>query len=241
MTWTAADFVCHAEALVAAFDSLSRRSPHTLHQWKLDQSERYCAGFPSGLRLHLKHPPVIRQKVSAATSIPRISVLFEAESALEDDSVEIYDPNKPSEGERKENGALEAFSETEWHFSVVYSETWQVPVLYFTVQQQPGGSPCSRTQVVEILADIHPCNREYIDDSWDFVSFEEHPITGIPSCFLHPCQTAARLHLLDFQSSDGDVVEQNKQVNPLLSWMCMILPSVGYGIPPQMYQELLSA
>ena len=34
------------------------------------------------------------------------------------------------------------------------------------------------------------------EDLWEFISQEEHPMTGVPSFFLHPCQTSMRMELL---------------------------------------------
>jgi len=61
-------------------------------------------------------------------------------------------------------------------------------------------SPMSTTQsttanLVEHNKEI--CNDDHaIEEHWTFVSYEEHPITGIPSFFLHPCQTSKRLQLV---------------------------------------------
>jgi hypothetical protein len=242
--WTAEEFAREAQALVTAFDSLQQRPPKTLNRWKLEQqSQCYCAGFPNGQRLYLTHPAVNqRTSANASATLDSSAVLIKEESFLEDESVESDDPNifLESEPNGKNDDEKELLVETEWQFSIVYSDTWQVPVLYFLVQR--GGSICSRTQVVDLLAELHPPNQECVDDPWDFVSFEEHPISGIPSCFLHPCQTSARLDLLNDRSPTSTEKEVDKQSNScsLLSWMSMILPAVGFGIPPHMYQQLLA-
>jgi Autophagocytosis associated protein, active-site domain len=102
-----------------------------------------------------------------------------------------------------------------WYLNCIYHETWQVPVLYFSVQNAHDGSPCTRDNVLEALGigstgsssmpernDMNTTNEklfdqdEYIDNTWTTISMEEHPITGIPSYFLHPCRTAERLGTL---------------------------------------------
>ena len=123
----------------------------------------------------------------------------------------------------------------EWSFSVAYSHVWAVPVLYFRVQYL-NGMPLSRPEVLNILR----CGADHDvvksddstqgvsveeDDGWNFVSYEEHPITGVPSFFLHPCQTSKRLHLLMATGTNSDdSVEKNKSAVVLLSWLSMILP-----------------
>merc|ERR1719245_400036 len=95
----------------------------------------------------------------------------------------------------------------EWNLSVVYSETWNVPVLYFRVQYLDG-RVCSRDTILLLIQ---------LKD--DFVSEEEHPIHGVPCFFLHPCQTHDCLQLLD------------NDCNIVLRWMMMVLPAVKCKIP----------
>ncbi|CAJ1968882.1 unnamed protein product [Cylindrotheca closterium] len=113
----------------------------------------------------------------------------------------------------------------QWNFSIVYSDTYGVPVLYFRVQTLDG-SPCERSRILEWLPD------QSIDDSWDFISQEEHPINGLPSYFLHPCQTSSRLKDL-LQSTS-----QNASI--LWAWMSMIFPAVNHPIPPSFYRDIRS-
>ena len=136
----------------------------------------------------------------------------------------------------------------EWSFSIVYHETWGVPVLYFQVQYLDG-SRCSRHDVLDALH-VYDLNTSDAGlnitvgavDSWDFISEEEHPITGIPSFFLHPCQTSARLEwMLEAMKQDAatpmdginnDIHEDRRRGCEyhhdylLLMWMMMIFPAV---------------
>lgn len=124
---------------------------------------------------------------------------------------------------------------TEWTFSIVFHDTWRVPTLYFHVHDVDG-TPIKRDEVVTILLTSTRGNATAIsangpmseEQTWDFVSQEEHPMTGKPSFFLHPCQTASKMELL---------LHQPKHYCPLLSWMSMILPSVGCTISPFVYNE----
>lgn len=127
---------------------------------------------------------------------------------------------------------------TEWHFSIVYSDTWKAPILYFTVEKLglQNGSPCYRFEILKFLEQCSHSNR--INDSWDFLSYDEHPVSGVPSFFLHPCQTLARLSTLVTTNIANDDDDDNHRQRFLLSWMSMILPSVGYAVPSQVYRQL---
>ena len=114
---------------------------------------------------------------------------------------------------------------TEWSFSVVFHEIWRVPTLYFDVNGSDG-TPITREEVVRLVSDSMT-----EEQSWDFISQEEHPMTGSPSFFLHPCQTVAKMELL--------LLQEQHNLCPLLSWMSMILPSVGCSINAVVYHEAM--
>jgi hypothetical protein len=141
-----------------------------------------------------------------------------------DESV-IHDPDVVVKVLKEEIESFE--SESEWNFSIVYSETWRVPVLYFRVQQRDG-TPCTRDHVLGVLAGGSHHNQ--VLDSWDFISHEEHPVSRCPSFFLHPCRTQERLETLQASTSD--------EALRLLSWMSMIFPSVGDSISSRTFQQL---
>ena len=71
------------------------------------------------------------------------------------------------------------------------------------------------------------------DEEWNFVSNEEHPITGVPSFFLYMCQTSKSLYIFMTIGIKRDgSVEKNKPAVVLLSWLSIILPSTEFHILP---------
>lgn len=159
--------------------------------------------------------------------------LQEEEDLLCDDAVFQDDP-EVSLGSSSQ-GNHHPMLTTEWHFSIVYSDTWKAPVLYFTVQNiSQNGSLFHRSEVVDLLSRYSPHN--VVEDSWDFLSQEEHPIFRHPSFFLHPCQTMERLSSLILTNKSTERDENDQCL--LLSWTSLILPSVGYAIPSRTYKQL---
>lgn len=142
---------------------------------------------------------------------------------------------------------------TDWRFSVAYSDVWRAPVLYFTVQYCDDGTPCPRRTVLDMLL-LHDSRQKENatatagtagwetdlaaegeeDTSWDFVSHDEHPVTGTPSFFLHPCRTLERLELL--QANTGGITPApTAMMRPsvrLWSWFALILPTVRVFVSP---------
>ncbi|KAL7574936.1 hypothetical protein ACA910_010760 [Epithemia clementina (nom. ined.)] len=112
-----------------------------------------------------------------------------------------------------------------WHFSIVYSHTFQCPILYFRVDHLNGAAETSRDMIVKSLSSQH--HQNHVEDTWEFVSVEEHPIHKSPYFILHPCQTQERMKILMQATGRRDA---NPPGFRLLSWMSMILPAVGLAI-----------
>jgi len=157
-----------------------------------------------------------------------------------DDSIAQF-----AQGSVQDNSSSSNMRQVEWSFSVVYSHVWAIPVLYFRVQYL-NGMPLSRPQVLNMLIsgiddgmENRSAHEDTIedDDGWNCVSYEEHPITGVPSFFLHPCQTSMRLHHLMAAGDDSDEnsVAKTNPANVLLSWLSMILPSTGFRMSPKVF------
>jgi len=172
---------------------------------------------------------------------------------------------------------------TEWRFNVVYNETWRVPVLYFHAQDA-NGSPLTRSQVLEALHcssdsssqnlgidngkdssnnghdadDVHNYHQYHSipRDTWEFISEDMHPVTGVPTMFLHPCQTTARMVQLmtttatkskdaiigiaeDIDETAAAALDETTQKTlELWTWMSLVVPAVGYRVPPRVFQDV---
>lgn len=202
MIMTREGFQQQAKDLCDALSRVNRTSGDTLLDWRLESID------DSSFLVH--SVSVSRSIATSETDRDEGNeVSFEDSSILQDNESTA----KPG------RGLLTTF---EWRFSVIYSDTWRVPIMYFTVQDV-AGNLCSREQVLQMLSNATT------QDSWDFLSFDEHPVTGTPSCFLHPCQTEARLEMLMSDKSNSDT---------LLAWLSMILPAVGHSLSAKTFQEI---
>lgn len=102
--------------------------------------------------------------------------------------------------------------------SVCYSVAYSVPVLYFRACDL-SGSPIS----VELILSAEAMKTDE-GLRWGLVSPIEHPITGQPYFYLHPCQTA---NLLSGQPE-------------LLCWLSSVLPIVQLRFPLPLASILMS-
>ncbi|CAB9521336.1 like-conjugating enzyme ATG10 [Seminavis robusta] len=253
--WSQEEFNEEAQRLVSALKGLQKSSSASqefLRDWLLEVDAK--VGHHGGF--FLKHPSVTRIIVCVGhqetTETEEEDHPEEKEDAfcddtiLQDDAEVMAEPIAVDTGidgksrYHSDHSSSSVLCETRWHFSIVYSNTWKAPILYFTVENMSDNfSPCPRSDVLQILTTFSHYNR--VEDAWEFLSHEEHPISRIPSFFLHPCQTLERLQtLLKMQSTTNGTNNGNADSYDcrLLSWLSMILPSVGYSFPSNLFQEL---
>jgi len=152
------------------------------------------------------------------------------ETIIEDSSTSIIPSHSVA------NDEIE--SKSVWRFWIAYSHTWRLPVLWFTVQHPDRTLFSSRDEVVKVLVALHHQNEQSNElSSWEFVSLDEHPATGLPAYYLHPCRTSERLKLLHLVDENG---EGKAQGETLLTWMTLVLPSVGLCVKATTFQRARS-
>lgn len=178
-----------------------------LHDWKISSSSSFSNDK------YLIHPPILQKYTASINNREcrkgNISEVLPVEDFTYDDLIENDEEIDESYHDEMAQIPLESDDHTmnrgkiendppivmEWFFSVAYHDTWGVPVLYFRVLHMTG-EQCSRMDVLNALSCSDDDDETYYENGWDFISQEEHPITGEPSYFLHPCQTSARLGFL---------------------------------------------
>jgi Autophagocytosis associated protein, active-site domain len=211
-----------------------------LSRWRLE-----CTDDKDPYSFYLLHPPVdiISATICGTWNLaPKGGADVCGESILEDKAVS--DDTQAVIASALDDCLVSRT--TMWSFSIVYSSTYRAPVLYFHVQSL-NGNPCGRRDVLEMLRKMMPtANGEIPKETWEFVSQEEHPLSGFPSFFLHPCQSSQRLQLMSMPSSvprgvpacDDVSPEESSNHDLLWAWMSMILPVVGHSIPSSYYLEI---
>jgi hypothetical protein len=165
-------------------------------------------------------------------------------------SEEESNNNKYEQGSSSQNNCRRMSSIIcEWHLNIVFSPTWCVPVLYVSVNYIDG-TPLTRDSVLQYFDTTtrqgqgqgKSTDAELESSSWEFISEDEHPVTGVPCFFLHPCRTRERINCLH-SSSPPFVPSSDYSASPsasllLLSWMTMILPPIGIHISPANYNAI---
>ena len=212
VTWSEHDFEKAAKELALVSETLDLRDSIAAN-WTFETSE-------SGV-CFLKRAPLQLQE----DSLLHLTFTTADMSKEEEDLLDVIeeDPDLDLSHEASQGEVAE------WRLSIVYSDTWRVPVLYFNVTKS-NGSPYTRTDLIRYLMAKNQNLKNEVEDSWEFVSHEEHPISGSPSLFLHPCQSHKRLQAMGANSLNHS--------NRLWSWMSMVFPSLGFSISPKAYMLL---
>ena len=129
--------------------------------------------------------------------------------------------------EEHDDAALDVTSvqSISYHYTIVYSESYQVPVMYFTASWQDGGQ-LQLEQVwdqIKLSSDINKLST---------LTQIEHPLLGIPCYHIHPCNTATMMSsvLDDTVKGSGTLEWQTKY---LIMWLSLVSPLVNlpFSIP----------
>jgi ubiquitin-like-conjugating enzyme ATG10 len=250
------EFYESAKAVVKALNDVQHDDEACSHQLSMSRWEIRRSTTDDGIS-YLYHPPI--NVVFSYTKIVKDEARdTEGEEILDIADLEDDTILQDVDAYRGSNSTADAIATTDagkqttttttnlqWNFSVVYSDTYQVPVLYFTVQDFVTGNTCGRQKVLDCLLrkKQHEDEQEEAHDTWEFISQEQHPILNIPSFFLHPCQSSQRLHLLlqaqrqdTCDDSNNDEDKKGSKLTIVWIWMAMILPAVNHPIPPTYFK-----
>ncbi|KAF7712725.1 Uncharacterized protein PECH_006767 [Penicillium ucsense] len=109
-------------------------------------------------------------------------------------------------------------------YDIVLSQTYQVPVLYFTLRWHNYSGPVGLDTVYQ-----HVVPQQYRQQLQSVgvmggISLGYHPESGAPAFFVHPCNTAdAMTHVTDERLITGETY--------LLVWLGLVGQSVNLHVP----------
>ncbi|CAK7294640.1 Ubiquitin-like-conjugating enzyme ATG10 [Vulpes lagopus] len=110
-----------------------------------------------------------------------------------------------------------------YEYHVLYSCSYQVPVLYFRASFLDGRPLALK----DIWEGTHECYKtRLLQEPWDTITQQEHPILGQPFFVLHPCKTNEFMTPVLKNSR-----KINRSVNYITSWLSVVGPVVGLHLP----------
>ncbi|KAM7023506.1 ubiquitin-like-conjugating enzyme ATG10 isoform 1-T1 [Acridotheres tristis] len=120
-------------------------------------------------------------------------------------------------------GACSTEEVVRYEYHVLYSSSYQVPVLYFRACFLDG-RPLT---LDEIWGSVHASYQDRLQEGpWDTITQQEHPILGQPFFVLHPCRTKEFISAVLSGSQD-----HHRHTNYIILWLSTVGPVVGLNLP----------
>ena len=129
-------------------------------------------------------------------------------------------------------------------YQILYSLSYQVPVLYFFLQGPPSFKLYDIDTVYDYLVPAHLSSGARgvgvmggigmtVSEIWnptvqtiDTSHGQNHPITGLPCFWVHPCNSAEAVGVVL-----GNVEGKNKPLEYLMVWIGIVGAVIGFNLP----------
>ncbi|KAJ7988405.1 hypothetical protein DPEC_G00323200 [Dallia pectoralis] len=110
-----------------------------------------------------------------------------------------------------------------YEYHVLYSSSYQTPVLYFRASTLEGRS----LSLEEVWDGVHPNYMQRLQHGpWDTITQQEHPLLGQSFFVLHPCRTEEFMMPV-LQAA----LEEQRPVNYVVTWLSVVGSVVGLHVP----------
>ncbi|XP_024981490.1 ubiquitin-like-conjugating enzyme ATG10 isoform X2 [Cynara cardunculus var. scolymus] len=121
----------------------------------------------------------------------------------------------------------------QYHFHVVYSPSYRVPVLYFHVQNTDG-QPLNLDEIKTNLPTKSA--KVLLESKWTFITQQEHPYLNRPWYMLHPCGTSEWMKLL-LVGVDNSMATNGTE-RYMISWFSVVGQVFGLKLPFEMLKSI---
>lgn len=147
------------------------------------------------------------------------------------------DDDEETEEEGDDDEALPRQQRTAEHpglvYDIIYSSSYCVPVLYITFRHLRGHAclPPEGSVYDLLVPELHKQSMHSVG-IMGALSLTDHPVTGLPAYFVHPCRTGEAMVA---------VIAGRQGIRPedyLLLWAGLVGPSVGLSVPVALAEAL---
>lgn len=147
----------------------------------------------------------------------------------DDDEIETFyeddDDNAVQKTPASEDGGADGHKIIA-EYSIVWSSSYQVPVLYFSLWEECGTKRSSLTEgISEVVHSFE--KRAGFEDNPEVIKMNallsqgEHPLLGVPAWYLHPCKTGNVMET---------IVPRDEWFNYLKAWLALYGSFAGLKI-----------
>ncbi|CAO3682212.1 unnamed protein product [Rhizopus microsporus] len=109
-------------------------------------------------------------------------------------------------------------------YHILYSTSYQVPVLYFKPSYYHDGSPLSLDDIYEHIVpfDYHQQLKQHV--YVPCISQADHPLINTPFWYIHPCETAKLMTIISPEVKDY-----------VQSWLSLVGPVIRCYVPKALF------
>ncbi|XP_031952286.1 ubiquitin-like-conjugating enzyme ATG10 isoform X1 [Corvus moneduloides] len=193
--------------------------------WEWRTSKDLGDGYLSKTHFQVRNrhiPPDLEEKNNDNTE-PTLFAHVEI-SAIESLSLRsLFQPEEEPLDDSQATGVGSTEEVVRYEYHVLYSSSYQVPVLYFRACFLDG-RPLTLDEMWE---SVHASYQARLQEGpWDTITQQEHPILGQPFFVLHPCRTN------EFISAVlGSSQKHHRHTNYIILWLSTVGPVVGLNLP----------
>lgn len=116
-------------------------------------------------------------------------------------------------------------------YDIIHSSSYQVPVVYLTVKSPSTGYQASVDDLYRVLVPSSYKSQMSSVGVMGALSMTEHPVTGTPALYVHPCRTQEAMMLL----------AERRKLEPkayIMLWLGTVGAGIGLNVPVRLAQEL---
>jgi ubiquitin-like-conjugating enzyme ATG10 len=110
-------------------------------------------------------------------------------------------------------------------YHVIYSQSYEVPVLYLRLYDTSGQTVVDNSEAIKILSSASTTADQLGASKWETLTQQMHPVLQVPFFHLHPCHTETWMKVM----SETDSSPEN--FNYLVTWLSFVGFHVGLHLP----------
>ncbi|KAG0034287.1 hypothetical protein BGZ81_005391 [Podila clonocystis] len=216
-------------AIRAFLDQVNGHVPWTFCEYKEPRSSS-CRGY---LALnHLQHAHNATDTENDENLPPH------ADADLLDSLASIGDVEEEEDESQlsvSRDGADGEFLSVSYH--IVFSPSYQVPVLYFNAFTSDGTTPVGLDQIYQSLVPHEWRDTVRNAGLSGGISQQDHPIFNIPYYYMHPCETVSLMEMVLAANPRRFGTQEAFLTSYITAWLSFTGQAIGLSLPVEIAKE----
>ncbi|KAG0331467.1 hypothetical protein BG000_010901 [Podila horticola] len=122
-------------------------------------------------------------------------------------------------------------------YHIVFSPSYQVPVLYFNAFTSNGTTPVGLDQIYRSLVPHEWRDTVRNSGLSGGISQQDHPIFNIPYYYMHPCETVSLMETVLAANPDRFETQEAFLKSYIAAWLSFTGQAIGLSLPVEIARE----